>query len=121
LGNETFSGTLTLSANTDKHSYDAITFNVTNLATNETYSNSSSYSTPDEGNYFFTLEIVSNDFSNIKLYQGSNMIIEGIRVHINTSISLHSFTEFIAIVAIVVTIILAIVGFAIERKRRKKR
>ena len=116
LGNETFNGTITLRASTDKHSYDAIKFNVTNLATNETYSNSVSYSTIDEGNYYFTLEIESNDFSNIKLYQDSNLLNQNLIVR---TVFLHSFGEFIAIIAIVVTIILAIVGLAVQRKRKK--
>jgi hypothetical protein len=123
IGNETFNGTLTLEAKTDKgHSWNAIEYDIENLASNEVYSNSTSYASVDDGLYYFTVDIEPNDtFSNIKLYQGSSMITEGFRVHTNTSILLHSFTEFIAIVAIVVTIILAIIGFAIERNRRKKR
>lgn len=123
LGNETFNGAVTLRASTDKHSYDAITFNVTNLATNETNSNSTSYSTTDEGNYYFTLEIESNDFSNIKLYQDSNLLNQNPVVSTRASVFLHSFTEFIEIMAIVVTIMLAIVGaivgLAIHRKRKR--
>jgi hypothetical protein len=122
-GNETFNGTLTLEASTDKkHSWNAMYYNIENLAPNDVYSNSTSYSSIDDGLYYFTATIVPNaTLSNIKLYEGSNMIAEGDRVHTGTTISIHSFTEFIAIVAIVVTIILAIIGFAIQRNRRKKR
>jgi hypothetical protein len=122
LGNETFNGTVILEAKTDKgHSWNNMIYNIENLTQNETYSNSTSYSSVDDGLYYFTVNIESNDtLSNIKLYQGSNMIADGSRVNMSTSILYHSFTEFIAIAAIVVTIVLAIVGIAIERKRKKK-
>lgn len=117
VGNETFGGTATLRASTDKHSYDPITFNITNLATNETYSNSTSYSTTDEGNYYFTLEIGSNDFSsNVKLYQGSTLLNQA---SIRANVFLHSFAEFIAILAIIIGAIVAIIVGVYTVKKKK--
>ena len=122
LGNETFDGIITLEARTDGgHSWKAIEYNVSNLTENEAYANSSSYPTVDEGLYYFTLNIEpSNALSNIKLYQDSNLLSEGFRVSTSASFFFHSFSEFIAIVAIVVGAIVAIsVGVYTTKKKKK--
>ena len=121
LGNETFNGTVTLDARTDKHSYSQLQFNVTNLTANATYANSASYSTTDEGNYYFTLDISSSDYSNIKLYQNSNLLSEGSSVHTSATAFLHSYTDFIATVAIIVGAIVTVtVAIYTVKKTRKK-
>jgi hypothetical protein len=119
IGNRTFNGTVTLEASTNKHTYDTLQFSVTNLMVNETYKNSTSYSTTDEGNYYFTLRIVSNDYSTINLYQDSSLRNEGVRVSTSTSAFFHSFTEFIAIMAIAVGAIVAIAVGVYQVKKKK--
>jgi len=121
MGNETFDGVLTLEAKTDKgHTWNALKYTVSNLTQNAVYTNSTSYSTVDEGLYYFTLNIEPNNtLSDIKLYQDSNFLSEGFRVSTSTSIFLHSFSEFIAIVAIVVAAVVAVAVGVYTVKKKK--
>jgi hypothetical protein len=121
IGNETFNGILILEGKTDKqHSWDPIEFNISNLTKNAVYRNSTSFSTPDEGLYWFTVKIEPNQtLSTIKLYVDSQLEEEGFRVGKTSSIFIHSFTNFIAIVGIIIGAIVTI-GVAIYSKRKKK-
>jgi len=121
IGNETFDGVLTLEAKTDKgHSWNALNWAVSNLTKNAVYTNSTSYASVDEGLYYFTLKVEPNNtLSRIKLYQDSNLLSEGFRVSTNASISFHSFSDFIAIAAIVVTATVAI-AVAVYTVKKKK-
>jgi hypothetical protein len=121
IGNETFDGVLTLEAKTDKgHPWNALKYTVSNLTKNAVYTNSTSYASVDAGLYYFTLKVEPNNtLSDIKLYQDSNLLSEGFRVSTNTSIFFHSFSEFIAIVAIVVGAIVAIAVGVYTAKKKK--
>jgi hypothetical protein len=121
IGNETFNGILTLEGKTDKqHSWNPVEFNISNLTKNAVYRNSTPFSTPDEGLYWFTVKIEPNQtLSTIKLYADSQLEDEGFRVSKTSSIFIHSFTNFIAIVGIVVVATVTI-AVAIYSKKKKE-
>jgi len=120
IGNATFNGTLTISGKTEDGSYSPKEYPILNLTKNSTTVFFSSYRTDDVGTYWFTVQIEPNQsLSNIKLYQDSILKSEGYRVSVTESIFLHSFTEFIAIIAIVVSAIVAIVVGVYAVKKRK--
>jgi hypothetical protein len=121
IGNMTLNGTLTISGRTEDGSYLPIAYPISNLTKNLTTSFFSAFRTDDIGTYWFTVKIEQNQtFSNIKLYQDSILKAEGYRVETTESIFIHSFTEFIMIIAgIIVPIVLAILGLIVSRKRKK--
>jgi hypothetical protein len=120
IGNATFNGTLTINGKTEDGSYSPIEYPILNLTKNSTTSLSNAYRTDDAGTYWFTIEIEPNQsYSNIKLYQDSILQDEGYRVEMTKSVFLHSFTEFIAIIAIAVSAIVAIVVGVYTVKKRK--
>lgn len=124
IGNETFNGIVRLKASSDSgHVWTEMTYAVSNLTTNDVYENSTSYNSIDAGLYYFTLVVESNDtLGNVKLYQdynGTNLLKEGgYVVDTGTTIFLHSFTEFLTIVGIVVGAIVAI-AVAVYAKKKK--
>jgi hypothetical protein len=122
IGNETFNGILTLEGKTDEqHSWNPMEFTISNLTKNTIYRNSASFSTPDEGLYWFTVYIEPNQtLSTIKLYLDSQLQDEGFRVSETTSIFVYSFTNFIGIVAIAIGAIVTI-SVAIYSKRKSDR
>jgi len=121
IGNATFNGTLKISGKTEDGGYFAPTeYPISNLTKNAVNHFSASFRADDVGTYWFTVEIEANQsLSTIKLYQNSILKDEGFRVKTTESIFIHSFTEFIMIIGIVITIVLAVIGFIVQRKRKK--
>lgn len=117
MGNETFNGTLSIEGETTEGHYGAREYPISNLTKNVVNTFIYSVSTDYAGRYWFTVKIEEEHLSTIKLYQDSTLIEEGIRVQATSSIFLHSFTEFIAIVGIVVAAIVSIAGIVYSRKR----
>ena len=120
IGNETFNGTLTIDLKTNYHSYNQMEHSILNLTKDAVQSFSSSFSTDDPDRYYATIGIEPNQTSsNIKLYQESELVDEGFRVSAKDSIYLYPLGLFLALLGIVVTAIVGIVGIIYARKRKK--
>lgn len=117
LGNETFNGTLTIKGRTKDSSYTSREYPISNLTKDVVLAYMYSVSTDYAGRYWFTIEIEEEHLSRIILYQDSRTIDEGNRVKTTSSIFLRSFSEFIAIVGIVVG---AIVSSAVAIYLKKR-
>lgn len=115
VGDETFNGVLVLEAKTDKHSFSPVEFHISNLTSGSIYKDSTPFRTDDEGTYWFTFKIESDDLSKIKLYQDSELVDQGIRVKTTTSTYLYPFSSFLTAVIVVLTAIGIIVGVAYKK------
>lgn len=117
MGNNTFNGTLTIKGKTEDGSYTPMEYPISNLTKDVVHSYSASFRTDDAGTYWFTIEIESNKtLSNIKLYEDSILKDEGYQVEVKDSIFYHSFSEFIAIVGIIVGAIVTLVAVYLRRR-----
>lgn len=117
MGNETFNGTLTIQGRTKDSSYTSHEYPISNLTKDVVLAYAYRVSTDYAGRYWFTIKIEEEHLSTIKLYRDSTLIDEGFRVETTPSIFLRSFTEFIAILGIVVSAIVAI-AVAIYMKKK---
>lgn len=123
IGNNTFNGTLWIEGKTEDGAYSPLEFPISNLTKDIAKTYSSSFRTDDVGTYWFTIKIEPNQtLSSIKLYEGSILKDEGFRVSLTKSTFIHSFSEFIAILAIVIGAIVAVIIAIYQKKsgRRKK-
>ena len=127
IGNTTFEGTLWIIRTTEDNLYSVADFPISNLTKSSTKSYSATFRTDKIGTHSFDIRIEPNQtLSNpyIKLYQDSILKNEGYRVSVTDSIFIHSFTEFLTIVGIVVTIVLFVLGIglkiALNRKKEKR-
>jgi len=122
-GNVTFNGTLTIYGRTDKdHSYSPIDYSISNLTKNEVLHFSRSFAAYDEGIYWFRVELEPNEIEVLmQVYEDSTLIDQTRKATVVRSIVIHSFTEFLMIVGIAITIISVIVGFVVNRQRKAKR
>lgn len=103
LGDKTFSGILTLDVEGEDASYVMKEFQISSLQKGKSYANSSSYAIDDEGRYWFTFEIYSNDFGRIRLYLDSTPQDEANRVR-------HACSKYMFPFYLTVTLVVAIVG-----------
>lgn len=120
MGNETFNGTLTIEGETKDGHYGQSKYSISNLTKGVIQVYIYSVSTDYAGRYWFTINIEEEHLSRIKLYQDSTLIDEAMRVRATSSIFLHSFTEFIAIVGIIVGAIVSLIVVAITYVSRRK-
>ena len=118
IGNKTFNGTLSIEGETREGLYwPPLEYPISNLTKDAVQGYTRSFGSYDAGIYWFTIKIVEERSSTIKLYRDSKLVDEGWQVEAKTSISLRSFGEFIAILAIVVG---AIVAIAVAVYKKKK-
>ena len=118
MGNEPFNGTLTIECRKTKDDYFAHKdFPVSNLVKANVQHFTVRFSTDYAGRYFITVKLEEETLDKIYLYEGLELIAEGNRVQTKDSVFLHSFSEFIAIMAIVVGAIV-VVAVAVYRKKR---
>lgn len=116
MGNETFNGTLTIKGRTKDSSYTSREYPISNLTKDVVLAYMYSVSTDYEGRYWFTIEIEEEHLSRIILYQDSRLIDEGNRVKAEDSIFIRSFSQFIAIVGIVVAIVSIAVTIYLKKR-----
>jgi hypothetical protein len=120
IGNKTFNGKATLDVKTEKHFYTTNTFMIVNLTKDAVYKNSSSYTTDDEGRYWATVTMESNDSTRIYLYVGSTLIDKATRLEYTDSIYLYGIALIIPAIVGLVTIIGVIVAYLTYRKTPEK-
>lgn len=117
MGNEPFNGTLRIECETKEGYFAHKDFPVSNLAKADVQHFTARFSTDHAGRYWITVKLEEDSLDKIYLYEDSRLVDEANRVKTQDSIFFRSFSEFIAIMAIVVGAIVSIVVAVYMKKK----